>query len=101
MNADSILIKPRVSEQTYDLAKTGVYVFEVPTAASKQEIKQAIQKQYSVTVTSLNTSVMKGKQKPSSRRRQQPVYGARTSVKKAYVRLASGDSIPVFDEVAE
>jgi len=99
MNAAHLKIVPRVSEQTYELAAQGVYVFNVPTDASKQQIKQAIENQYEVTVTKLNTAVLKGKKMPSARRRSQPVYGARASIKKAYVTLAKGDKITVFEEV--
>ena len=99
MTATTLVITPRISEQTYQMSSDGVYVFNVPTTANKQEIKDAIQTQYDVTVEKINTSVLKGKKKPSNRRARRPVYGSRKDIKKAYVTLKSGDKISVFEEI--
>jgi large subunit ribosomal protein L23 len=91
-------IYPRVSEKTYAQAQTGMYVFDVPKRATKQQITNAVAKQYSVEVVGVNTIVVKGKVKKSYRKGGAPVVGRRKDVKKAYVRLAEGQSIPVFAE---
>jgi large subunit ribosomal protein L23 len=98
MNASHLVITPRISEQTYAMSETGTYVFEVPTKATKQMIKAGIENQFGVTVTGVNTTVLKGKSMPSARKRQQAIYGNRKSIKKAYVNLAKGDKIKIFEE---
>lgn len=94
----TLVIKPRISEQTYQLAQEGTYVFEVPAHATKQMISKAVESQYDVTVESVNVAVIKGKMRPSSQRRKPSTYGKVRDVKKAYVRLASGDKITIFEE---
>ena len=99
MSATTLIISPRVSEQTYQMSSDGVYVFNAPKTANKLEIKNAIEAQYDVTVEKINVSVQKGKKKPSNRRAKRPVYGARKDVKKAYAKLKKGDKISVFEEI--
>jgi len=91
-------IYPRISEKTFAQAQAGTYVFDVPTRATKQQITDAVKKQYSVEVVDVNTVLAKGKVKKSYRKGGAPVVGKRRDVKKAYVRLAEGNSIPVFEE---
>lgn len=90
---------PRVSEKTFAQAQAGMYVFTVPATANKQQIADAIAQQFSVDVVDVNTIVAKGKVKKAYRRGNgAPVIGTRRTVKKAYVRLAEGQKIPVFEE---
>jgi large subunit ribosomal protein L23 len=91
-------IIPRISEKTFAQAQAGMYVFDVPRRATKQQIADAVAKQYSVGVVDVNTIVAKGKVKRAHRKGGSPVLGKRVDVKKAYVRLAEGQTIPVFDE---
>lgn len=99
MSANTLIVTPRISEQTYSLSSTGVYVFNVPVIANKQEIREAVQAQYDVTVTKINTSVLKGKKKASNKKRQRPIYSNRKDLKKAYVTLKEGDKISVFEDI--
>jgi large subunit ribosomal protein L23 len=87
---------PRMSEKSYQQSQNGIYIFDVPTTATKQQVSNAIAKQYEVKVETINVVVVKGKVKKSYRKGGQPVTGKRKNVKKAYVRLAEGNSIPVF-----
>lgn len=91
-------IHPRISEKTFAQAQNGMYVFDVPARATKQQISQAVAKQFSVSVVDVNTVVVKGKVKKSYRKGGAPVVGKRKDVKKAYVRLGEGQTIPVFEE---
>lgn len=96
-NSTTLVIKPRVSEKAYGLSQTlNTYVFDVPSDANRVSVKHAIEAQFSVTVTSVNIAVSKGKVKRSFRKRRQPVMGKRSNAKRAYVTLKEGDSIPVF-----
>ena len=89
-------IIPRMSEKSYQQSQTGMYVFDVPASANKQQIADAVAEQFSVTVDDVNTVVAKGKVKKAYRKGGSPVVGRRKDLKKAYVRLAEGESIPVF-----
>jgi large subunit ribosomal protein L23 len=87
---------PRMSEKSYQQSQNGMYIFTVPIKATKQQIGDAVAKQFDVKVETVNVIVAKGKVKKSYRKGGQPVEGRRKDVKKAYVRLAEGNSIPVF-----
>lgn len=95
----SILLIPRVSEKSFKLAGSNVYMFNVPMDANKIQVKAAVQSEYKVTVTNVNIAVAKGKVKKSFRKGQQPIEGNRKDTKRAYVTLKDGDSIPFFEEV--
>ncbi len=97
----SILLIPRVSEKSFNLAGTNVYMFNVPIDANKIQVKAAVEAEYKVTVTKVNISVAKGKVKKSFRKGQQPIDGTRKNTKRAYVTLKDGDNIPFFEEVEE
>ncbi len=98
--ADSLVLKPRVSEQTYAHSAKGVYVFDVPKAANKHQITEAVQKTFKVTVTDVRTATIKGKKKRLYKNRKFE-NGQRSDIKKAYVQVKSGDSIPVFAALEE
>jgi large subunit ribosomal protein L23 len=94
-----IPVYPRATEKAYGMAKDNVYVFEVPVNANKQQITDAIQTQFEVTIISIKTLVQSGKAIRANRgKRSQPGIAMRKDSKKAYVTLAEGDSIKVFDE---
>jgi large subunit ribosomal protein L23 len=71
-------------------------IFEVSPTANKIEIKNAIQKLFSVTVIDVNTMVMRGKD-----RRMGRGYAKLRNWKKAVITLKAGDEIQFFDEKAE
>lgn len=92
-----ILLNPRISEKAYGMAEAkNVYVFEVPTGSPKLEIAKAVNAQFDVTVTAVNTMNVKGKVKRTVKRGGRAVAGSRSNFKKAYITLKDGDSIPVF-----
>lgn len=100
---DFVLV-PRVSEKAYGLSQApGIktYVFEVPLSANKHSIARALSVQYGVTVTDVRTVVVKGKTKQSYRKGSRPQTGVRSDIKKAYVTLKDGDSLPLFIQEAE
>lgn len=94
-----ISVTPRATEKAYGLSKNNVYVFNVPVSANKQQIVTAIKEQFSVDVISIKTLVQTGKVVGFSRgKRAQRGKTSRSDTKKAYVTLAEGNSIKVFDE---
>ena len=95
-------IYPRKTEKAYSQSLKNIYIFDVPTDANKQQIVDAVQSQFNVKVTNIKTLVQSGKAIRVSRgKRSHPITINRKDLKKAYVTLATGDSIKVFDEVKE
>lgn len=94
-----ISIIPRATEKAYGQSLNNVYVFNAPLTANKQQIVAAVEAQFEVKVTNIKTLVQNGKAVRFSRgKRAQPGNTTRRDSKKAYVTLAKGDSIKVFDE---
>ncbi len=95
----TIFVHPRATEKAYAESLKGIYVFNVPLDANKNEVQEAIEKQYGVTVTSIRTVIQSGKAIRYSRgKRKYPGTTNRKDAKKAYVTLAEGDKIQVFAE---
>lgn len=96
---------PRVSEKAYAISQAeGVktYVFQVPVDSNKHSIARAVSAQYDVVVESVRTTTAKGKNKQIYRKGGRPVATVRNDIKKAYVTLRAGDSLPLFEaEAAE
>ena len=92
MDNYQIVIKPMVTEKgTHQAEALHAYPFEVHPRANKIEIKNAIEKIYSVRVTDVRTSNRKGK--PRRRGRQ---IGHTAHWKKAVVVLHEDDHIDLF-----
>ncbi len=96
----SIVLKPRMSEKTYGMSGSRVFVFDVHKDVNKHQISEAVESTYEVTVTSVRIVIQKGKEKRLYRNRRYE-SGVRQDVKKAYVTLKEGDSIPIFAAVEE
>ena len=88
-----VIIKPVVSEKSYNLIDSGKYTFEVDPRSNKTEIKQAIEHIFKVEVASVNTLNRVGKT-----RRTKFGLGKRKDTKRAIVTLKSG-SIDIFTNV--
>lgn len=101
----STILRPRVTEKTYALSgQHNVFVFDVPTGLNKLQVAQAVEAQFGVTVTDVRTTTVKGKDARSIRigaRVRANVSGKRKDIKKAFVTLKAGDSIPVFAAIDE
>jgi large subunit ribosomal protein L23 len=89
-NPRDILIAPVVSEKSYGLLDEGKYTFLVDPRANKTEIKIAVEKVFSVKVSSVNTINRKGKT-----RRTRSGIGKRKDTKRAIVTLREG-TIDIF-----
>ncbi|HUD08436.1 MAG TPA: 50S ribosomal protein L23 [Candidatus Saccharimonadales bacterium] len=96
-------LRPRLSEKAYGLSQTqNVYVFDVPRSANRHSIAAAVTAQFEVTVVNVNVTNHKGKSKRTiSKGGRRTVSGKQTAVKKAYVILKKGDSLPFFASIAE
>jgi large subunit ribosomal protein L23 len=92
-----VIIRPVVSERSYDLMEQGKYTFEVARNAPKEEIRAAIEKLFDVHVVKVNTINVKPKN-----RRVRYQYGKTRQWKKAIVTVAPGEEIEIFsNDVAE
>ena len=56
-----IVIRPVISEKSYDMIELNRYTFEVAKTASKPQIAQAVSEIFGVTVTKVNTMNVTGK----------------------------------------
>ena len=92
-----IIVRPVLTEKSYDGMADKKYAFEVAIDATKIEIKQAIEKIFDVKVASVNTMRTEGKLK-----RQGRTIGRRPERKKAYVTLTeSSKTIEFFEGMAQ
>ena len=88
-NLYRIIESPHVTEKTSALSiNNNQVVFIVNKSATKNQIKKAVEELFSVSVTSVSTSISKGKTK----RNKFGVY-RRSDFKKAFVSLKQGDEI--------
>jgi len=88
----NVIRAPRVSEKTARLQElSNQYVFEVATDATKADIKVAVEALFDVKVEAVNVVNVKGKTKAFKNR-----TGRRADWRKAYVKLADGQSIDVM-----
>lgn len=86
-----IIIRPVVSEKSYEMIGDNRYTFEVAKDATKPQIAKAVEEVFGVTVTSVNTMNVSGKP-----RRLRYRAGHSRSWKKAIVTLQEGDTIEFF-----
>ncbi len=90
-DARAIVIRPVVSEKSYEMIEHNRYTFEVDKEAKKPEIAKAVEEIVHVTVTNVNTMRVNGKP-----RRVRYAKGLTRSWKKAVVTLKEGDTIDLF-----
>jgi|JI81BgreenRNA_FD_contig_51_1943147_length_5454_multi_2_in_0_out_0_2 large subunit ribosomal protein L23 len=95
-----VLRRPILTEKALSLRDKGVYVFEVDPKANKIQIRQAIEKRFSVKVDAVRTLRVKGKRKVQTTRKG-IFNGRKALVKKAYISLVPGQSIDIFDNESE
>ena len=92
MEARDILIRPIVTEKSTALMEQGKYTFRVPLAATKIQIRQAVEQIFKVKVQAVNTMRYEGKMKRLGR-----TQGRRSDWKKAVVTLEPGETIELFE----
>lgn len=93
----SIILKPHLSEKAYAQSQaTNTFAFEVPADANKHTVSRAVAAQFDVVVSRVNLTNIKGKPKRTIRKKGRAQPGRRSDVKKAYVTLAAGSSLPFF-----
>jgi large subunit ribosomal protein L23 len=92
-NPRDVIIRPIVSEKSYNLIDMGKYTFEVDPRSNKTEIKQAVEVIFNVKVASVNTLNRIGKT-----RKTRFGMGKRKDTKRAIITLKSG-TIDLFSNI--
>ncbi len=91
-----IIKKPILTEKMTTLGEKGQYAFEVEIGSNKIEIAKAVERRFSVTVTSVRTINYRGKNKVHFTRKGR-FEGKRSAWKKAIVTLAKGQTIELLE----
>ena len=92
LHPGEILIRPVVSEKSYEQIQRNRYTFQVHKDAHKTQIRQAVEELFEVKVKRVNVVKMKPKPK-----RRGLIKGTRPGWKKAIVELKAGDKIEIFE----
>jgi large subunit ribosomal protein L23 len=98
MKTLNVILGPIVSEKSMTDATHGKYTFAVSRAATKTDIKKAIEEQFKVNVVKVATITVKGRSSKNGAKRIETV---KQPVKKAIALLKAGQKISIFDAGAE
>jgi large subunit ribosomal protein L23 len=85
-----VIRSPVITEKSTAASEHNKVIFNVAGAATKKDIKAAVEALFKVKVTAVNTLVRKGKN-----RRFRGIAGRTGDIKRAIVTLAEGQSIDV------
>ncbi len=97
MEARDIIIKPILTEKSYDDIAAKKYTFVVDIRANKTEVKKAVEEIFGVKVSKVSTLRQIGKVK-----RQGYTSGRRPEYKKAFVTLTKeSKTIEFFDSLSQ
>lgn len=93
------MIKPIVTEKATKLTdKLNRYTFRVSPEANKYQIKDMVEKLYGVKVVSVNTAVVRAKNK--SRYTKSGLLRGKTSAyKKAFITVGEGQTIDFYSNI--
>ena len=94
MNIYQVLLKPTITEKSTLLQESGRYTFEVALDANKGLVKEAVEKNFNVTVVDVNITMLRGK-----RKRYGPKVKKMPDTKKAVVTLKAGDRINLIEGI--
>ncbi|MCL2824080.1 MAG: 50S ribosomal protein L23 [Polyangiaceae bacterium] len=93
MTPEQIIGKPIIlTEKSTRIRVENKVIFKVARKANKIQIRDAIQKLFDVTVTDVNTMVVRGRE-----RRMGRGHARLKNWKKAIITLREGDEIAFFD----
>lgn len=95
MIAYDVIKRPIVTEKTREQAAANRIVFAVDLRATKNDVRHAVEKLFSVEVKDVNTMIVAGK-----RRRTANGPAKRSNWKKAIVTLADGQTLSFFADEA-
>ena len=87
-----MLLKPTITEKSTLLQESSIYTFQVDLKANKSQVKEAIEKNFDVTVRDVNITKLHGKRKRYGQR-----FKKMPDIKKAVVTLKPGDRINLIE----
>ncbi|MBE0637582.1 MAG: 50S ribosomal protein L23 [Bacteroidales bacterium] len=94
-----ILIRPIITEKFTEVGeKMNRYGFIVQKTANKLQIKKAVEDLYGVKVEAVNTIRYSGKNK-SRNTKSGVIVGRTASLKKAIIKVASGEKIDFYSNI--
>jgi large subunit ribosomal protein L23 len=95
MRPDIVIKGALLSEKAMMLAAQNTFALKVDLQSTKEDIKRALKKLFDVDVVSVNTSITRGKYRKKARSKKGgPVMVKAANVKKAFVQLKAGQSLP-------
>lgn len=89
--AYDVLVQPWITEKSYNAMTNGKYTFRVALGSDKKQIKKAVEGIYGVNVESIAVVNI-----PAKKRNYGRYEGKKSAVKKAIVKLKTGQSIEIF-----
>jgi large subunit ribosomal protein L23 len=90
---ENLILSPLITEKgTLTAEKANQVVFRVRPEAGKDQLRQAVEDLFKVTVVKIRTANFLGKERRRGRK-----IGYRPDWKKAYVTLKAGDKIEFFE----
>ena len=92
LHPSEVLIRPVISEKSYEQITQNQYTFRVHKDAHKTQVRQAVEELFDVKVTSVNIVQM-----PAKPKRRGMIKGTKPGWKKAIVELKAGDKIEIFE----
>ena len=92
MNIYEVLLRPIITEKSTLLQDEGRYTFQVNLRANKGLVKEAVEKNFNVTVVDVNITMLRGK-----RKRYGPKVKRMPDTKKAVVTLRAGERINLVE----
>ena len=92
LHPSQVLIKPVISEKSYEQIQSNQYTFQVHQDAHKTQVRQAVEQLFEVKVERVN--IIKVQAKP---KRRGQFRGTKPGWKKAVVQLRAGDTIEIFE----
>lgn len=95
MQAEHIIRRPLILTEKGQIMREdeNKYLFEVDLRANKRQIREAVETLFDVTVTDVNTLIVRGRM-----RRMGRGYAKTRNWKKAIVEVAEGETIEFFEE---
>jgi large subunit ribosomal protein L23 len=92
VNARTVIIRPVISEKSYELLTANKYTFRIHPRAHKTQVRQAVEEIFDVRVQNVRTMSVKPKPK-----RRGWTSGQTRAWKKAVVQLHPEDTIELFE----
>ncbi len=87
-----IIKRPLLTEKSSSYSDYDTYVFEVSKTASKTQVREAVEKAFDVKVTDVRTLIYRTRWLKKYAKFGPPKYK-----KKAFVKLAKGQKISIFE----